>query len=99
MLDIVAPPADPWYRQPFSGRYWQVETATGTLTSRSLGDALLGLPPETEPDGALKRHGLESPDGEALLVLARPLFLPAPGGSDVARRRRHRARRVADRRA
>lgn len=82
-LVIAAPPADARYRQPLSGHYWQVETAAGPLVSRSLWDALLKLPADVGPFGALHTHLLEGPGGESLLVVDRRLALPGDGAEGV----------------
>ncbi len=73
--------SDPLYDRPYSGRYWQVRTADGTiLTSRSLFDAVLQVPPassdlrytnETGPDGELRLAWREiTTEGEAPIVVA-----------------------------
>jgi signal transduction histidine kinase len=76
----VAGPADPRYGQPLSGRYWQVEAGV-TLTSRSLWDSLLALPPVAEGPHEVRLAG---PEGEDLLVLARRLILPPRLGGGPA---------------
>lgn len=85
LLEVRAPPADPRYRQPLSGHYWQVETGGRVLTSRSLWDTPLTLPPETGSAGTLNRGRLTGPEGEALLVVDRRLFLPIGEGGGSAR--------------
>jgi signal transduction histidine kinase len=73
--------SDPLYDRPYSGRYWQVGTADGAfLTSRSLFDAVLQVPPassdlrytnETGPEGELRLAWRKiTPDGEAPIVVA-----------------------------
>lgn len=84
-LEMRAAPADPRYRQPLSGHYWQVETEEGMLTSRSLWDTPLVLPPEAGSSGTLNRGRLTGPEGESLLVVDRRLFLPIGEGGGSAR--------------
>ncbi len=84
-LEVAAPPADQRYRQPLSGRYWEILTPDGALTSRSLWDTPLALPPEQGAAGALRRYPLEGPEGETLLVIERRLLLPERAGATTVR--------------
>ena len=84
-LEVVAPPADQRYRQPLSGRYWEILTPEGALTSRSLWDTPLTLPPEVGAAGALRQYPLEGPEGEGLLVIERRLLLPERAGGATVR--------------
>lgn len=84
VLAVVAPPADQRYSQPLSGRYWEVVTEDGVLTSRSLWDTPLALPGEAAPFGAVWRYHVSGPEGEALLAVERRIFLaPRDGGTSV----------------
>ena len=80
-LVVAQPPADPRYRRPLSGRYWQVEAGGATLASRSLWDALLALPPAAGTPGEFRLAG---PEGEDLLVVERRLTLPPSLGGGPA---------------
>jgi hypothetical protein len=51
-LELARPPADPRFRRPYGGLYWQIEEAGGLRRSRSLWDAALDLPADTLGDGA-----------------------------------------------
>jgi len=73
----VSPPgADPRWRQPYSGLYWQVNTPDGeiTLRSRSLWDQALRLPRDTLGDGQVHVHRLTGPDSAPLRVLERQVW-------------------------
>lgn len=67
------PDADPRWRLPYSGRYWQLNAVgkPGLLRSRSLWDAVLRLPGDTLPDGEVHVHALQGPSGQSLLALER----------------------------
>ena len=84
-LEVAAPPADQRYRQPLSGRYWEIVTPDGALTSRSLWDTPLALPPAEGSEGALRQYRLDGPEGEALLVIERRLLLPESAGGATVR--------------
>lgn len=85
LLEVVAPPADQRYRQPLSGRYWEILTPEGALTSRSLWDTQLILPLETGVAGVLRQYPLAGPEGEELLVIERRLLLPERAGGTTVR--------------
>ena len=73
--------ADPRFRRPLSGLYWQIVVDEGAalLRSRSLWDATLPLPADTLADGSVHRHVLPGPAGAELLVLERRLAVtPGP---------------------
>jgi signal transduction histidine kinase len=75
--------ADPRFRVPLSGLYWQIrdEDRPTLLRSRSLWDAVLTLPGDALPDGALHRHDLDGPGGQRLLAVERRVwFGPESGG-------------------
>ena len=67
--------SDPLFDKPFSGRYWQVETAGHPpLRSRSLWDTALPLTATT--DGRPHRELVPGPEGQHLLMLERSVLLP-----------------------
>jgi len=70
---LTRDPADPRFRQPLSGLYWQitVDERAELLRSRSLWDETLPLPSDTLADGTIHRHVLPGPAGAELLVLER----------------------------
>lgn len=73
--------ADPRFRRPLSGLYWQIVVDEGAalLRSRSLWDETLPLPADTLPDGSVHRHVLPGPAGAELLVLERRVAVtPGP---------------------
>lgn len=81
---LVAPPADPRFRRPYGGLYWQIDLAGDTLRSRSLWDHRLALPPDEVADGAVHVHRIGGPGDAPLLALERMVSLPAPlGGGRV----------------
>ena len=83
-LALARPPADPRFRRPYGGLYWQIEGADGVQRSRSLWDRALDLPADTLGDGGVHVHRLAGPEGAALLVLERSVTLPARlGGGSV----------------
>lgn len=81
-LVMAQPPTDPRYDQPLSGLYWQVQTATDTLVSRSLWDETITLP-EAAPGGSPREHLVPGPRGATLLLLERRLRL-GPDGARIA---------------
>jgi len=83
-LTMTTPPSDPRYEQPLSGRYWQVETGTELLVSRSLWDGTIRLP-EAPRDGRPHEHMAPGPQGETLLLLERLLSSPLRFGEGGAR--------------
>jgi len=76
---LTASPADPRFRQPLSGLYWQISVDEGAalLRSRSLWDNTLALPADTPVDSAIRRHVLADLAGGDLLVLERRVALAA----------------------
>ena len=82
-LVMAQPPTDPRYGQPLSGLYWQVDTADGPLTSRSLWDSVIALAPDDPRDGRPHEHLVPGPDGATLLVLERTVFAPRFGRDGV----------------
>jgi len=75
-LTLGKVPSDPRFGRPLSGLYWQIETASGLLRSRSLWDGALRLPKDALSDGAAHRHRIAGPGGGALLVVERRVTLP-----------------------
>lgn len=72
--------SDPRWDKPYSGLYWQVEPLPGDalprrtlLRSRSLWDTELVVPADALRDGAVHRHDIAGPRGEALRALERSL--------------------------
>ena len=84
-LTLARPPADPRFRQPYGGLYWQIAGAGGVQRSRSLWDSALDLPADILGDGGVHVHRLAGPAAEALLVLERSVTLPARLGGGPAR--------------
>ena len=72
-IDFDLALADPRFRAPFSGLYWQIQDdeRRTLLRSRSLWDTVLPLPEDALPDGILHRHELTGPGGQTLLVVER----------------------------
>ncbi|HMA72363.1 MAG TPA: HAMP domain-containing sensor histidine kinase [Xanthobacteraceae bacterium] len=68
--------ADPRFRQPYGGRYWQVSTDRGVvLRSRSLWDTLLQVDKAPKPDGGVQRRELAGPDRQVLYAAIRSVIL------------------------
>ncbi len=84
-LRLITPPADPRFRRPYGGLYWQIETTDQTLRSRSLWDAALDLPADELADGQVHSHEIAGPDDTTLLALERIVELPASLGGGAAR--------------
>ncbi|RBI70907.1 sensor histidine kinase [Roseovarius sp. TE539] len=84
-LELARAPADPRFRRPYGGLYWQIEGPDGLQRSRSLWDSALDLPADTLGDGGVHVHRLPGPEGGALLVLERSVTLPARIGGGSAR--------------
>lgn len=81
---LVAPPADPRFRQPYGGLYWQIDLTGKTLRSRSLWDYSLELPADDIADGAAHIHRIAGPGNASLVALERMVSLPQPlGGGRV----------------
>ncbi|MCB1777295.1 MAG: sensor histidine kinase [Candidatus Competibacteraceae bacterium] len=59
----------PTFHQPYSGHYYQIETPTGELCSRSLWDTNLALPPLTA--NRVTRHFITGPQNQDLLLVGR----------------------------
>jgi signal transduction histidine kinase len=67
----------PGFRQPLSGRYWQIqdESSHRLLRSRSLWDFQIPLPPDELDLGVVHRHELAGPGGQSLLVREQQFIL------------------------
>lgn len=59
----------PTFHQPFSGHYYQIETSSGELCSRSLWDVDLTLPPLTAD--RVTRRFISGPQNQELLLIGR----------------------------
>ncbi|RDD62780.1 ATP-binding protein [Ferruginivarius sediminum] len=81
-IELTARLSEPQFQRPYSGLYWQVETARGEilLRSRSLWDRVLALPRDTLLDGEIHRHRLTGPDNMPLRVYERSVTLPRRQG-------------------
>lgn len=67
-------PENPAFGRPFSGLYWQVEVADLMLTSNSLWDEVLDLPPARAP-GTIYRHDRIVFGDSTLMVAERILVI------------------------
>lgn len=83
---VTAPPADPRFDQPLSGRYWQVTVEPGgtVLRSRSLWDTEIPVPRAVDGDGGLRKDRVPGPNGTTLYLLRRDVRLPARLGGHAA---------------
>ncbi|MEQ8603114.1 MAG: sensor histidine kinase [Marivibrio sp.] len=71
-VSVSETPVDPRFQEPYSGLYWQVGLGEDALvTSRSLWDQRLPLPPDALTPGEIHRHVGPGPAGQALVVLER----------------------------
>lgn len=68
--------ADPRFRQPYGGRYWQISTDAGVfLRSRSLWDTLLQIDQAPAPGAGVRRRELAGPDRQVLYAAIRSVIL------------------------
>jgi signal transduction histidine kinase len=68
--------ADPRFRRPYSGRYWQVSSEKGVLLrSRSLWDTLLAVDDAPAPGAGVKRRELAGPDNQVLYAAVTSIIL------------------------
>ena len=68
--------ADPRFRQPYGGRYWQVSTDKGVLLrSRSLWDTLLQVGQTPAPGAGVQRRTLDGPNHQVLYAAIRSVIL------------------------
>ena len=84
-LALARPPADPRFRRPYGGLYWQVRGEAVLLRSRSLWDQALALPADALADGQVHVHDIPGPAGARLLALEQSVALPARLGGGAAR--------------
>jgi signal transduction histidine kinase len=79
--------ADPRFRQPLSGLYWQIQDddRPTLLRSRSLWDAVIDLPDDELAPGRVHQHTLPGPGNRPLLVRERQIIFQP---DTVARRLR-----------
>lgn len=85
-LAMTAPPADPRFNRPLSGRYWQVavEPDGPILRSRSLWDYSISLPMSDAIGDEVHHHRLPGPNGTKLYLLLRHITLPDRLGGATA---------------
>lgn len=76
-IDMPLELADPRFRQPFAGRYWQITAGETTLRSRSLWDAQLAVAVMPQPRQGVRYATMKGPDRQLLLVAARTIVLDA----------------------
>jgi signal transduction histidine kinase len=104
-IALVRPPPDARFNEPLSGLYWQVDTRSGQLRSRSLWDSTLAPPSDLLSEGQTHYHQIAGPGGKLLLVAERRIELAAQGqrqaarafvASDLTRLRRARDAFIAD---
>jgi signal transduction histidine kinase len=68
--------ADPRFRQPYGGRYWQVSSEKDVLLrSRSLWDTLLQVDEAPAPSAGVRRQELAGPDRQVLYAAIRSVIL------------------------
>jgi signal transduction histidine kinase len=73
-LTITANLADPRFKRPYSGLYWQLDIKDGPRQrSRSLWDFELVLPLDDLADGSVHRHRIAGPNKAKLLAVERAL--------------------------
>ncbi len=82
---LARPPPDPRYNEPLSGLYWQIDTASRALRSRSLWDFALAPPSDRLSEGETHYHQLAGPGGKLLLGAERRVEFPGEGRSHAAR--------------
>lgn len=75
-LELTLELADPRFRQPLAGRYWQIAAPPATLLrSRSLWDFQLQTGAEPEPRDGVRRISLDGPANQALHGALRTILL------------------------
>ena len=75
-LELTRELADPRFRQPLAGRYWQIAAPPATLLrSRSLWDFQLETNAEPEPREGVKRIILQGPASQVLYGALRTILL------------------------
>ena len=71
---LTSEPTDARMLKPAGGYYWQVATQSGTLTSRSLWDETLAVPPDP-PSGDWRLRRTSGPYEQPVAVLERSLLV------------------------
>lgn len=68
--------ADPRFRRPYGGRYWQVSSEKGVLLrSRSLWDTLLEVKDAPAPGAGIRRREIAGPDRQVLYAAVSSIIL------------------------
>jgi signal transduction histidine kinase len=68
--------ADPRFRRPYGGRYWQVSSGKGVLLrSRSLWDTLLEVNDAPAPGAGIRRREIPGPDRQVLYAAVSSIIL------------------------
>ena len=73
---LTQPPADPRFRRPYGGLYWQVRIHDRMLRSRSLWDQELALTGGVPDDGLVHVQNILGPADTRLLALEQSVELP-----------------------
>lgn len=78
-ISLVRPPPDPRFSTPFSGYYWQVQTAdnAAAIRSPSLWDFSLSLPQLPTIEDHAHHHRVLGPKEQTLYLLEKQVELPA----------------------
>lgn len=86
-MSLEREPSDPRFTRVLGGLYWQVEDAAGgqRLSSRSLWNETLALPPGPVAPGAARVRRIPGPDGAALLVHERAVIVPVAQADRLVR--------------
>lgn len=86
-MSLEREPSDPRFMRVLGGLYWQVEDGAGgqRLSSRSLWNEALALPPGPVEAGAIRIHRIPGPDGAALLVHERAVIVAVQGADRLIR--------------
>jgi signal transduction histidine kinase len=75
-VELATEPADPRFRQPQGGRYWQIAVDNGpVLRSRSLWDDALDLGTAPDPKAGVKRISIRGPGQQPLYAAVRSIIL------------------------
>jgi signal transduction histidine kinase len=83
-LSLATAPADPRFRQPYGGLYWQVDSGEQLIRSRSLWDWQLAVPAITPAEGVRVLDTLTAPDGRPLYGIERAVVLAPSLGGETA---------------
>src|SRR5262249_20780401 len=68
--------ADPRFRQPFAGHYWQISVgAAPLLRSRSLWDEVLTVAAPPTPETGIERLSLQGPEKQIIYAAVRSIVL------------------------